>query len=147
LRDIGAHKGLLITTWGFDKKAIEIARTEGIALLISARGRLEHYIGLEFTLYEHWISDITLNLTNDQSELQIVGLRRQAGNCFSFVERFHSESSTRRGTSDLAFLMPSEEGHLELSNKENHRLYHGMGRPIPLEPDRSYEQRPGEIIG
>jgi serine/threonine protein kinase len=75
LRDIGAHKGLLVSTIGFDDGTVELARTERIALLTARKGRVaECWLGCHPTYVPHWVHRFEIAVKEKESELQLTGL-------------------------------------------------------------------------
>lgn len=124
IRDIGAHKGLLVTTRGFQAGAVTIARAEGIGLLLAANGVIEVYLGATYTLYEHWISKLELHVASGGDSVSVVGKRYVQGNCRSRAISFHGLQQHKHDRYQLAFLTPQEASQLESGGSRRRRLPH-----------------------
>lgn len=124
IRDIGAHKGLLVTTRGFQAGAVTVARAEGIGLLLAANGVIEVYLGATYTLYEHWISKLELHVASGSDSVGIVGKRYVQGNCRSRAISFHGLQQHKHGRYQLAFMTPEEASQLESGRGRRKRLLH-----------------------
>jgi serine/threonine protein kinase len=96
LRDIGAHKGLLVSTIGFDHGTVELARTERIALLIARKGRLvASWLGECATYKAHWVHRFGIVVKEKESELQVTGLRHVTCNSRCDAVPFETSSEHR----------------------------------------------------
>jgi hypothetical protein len=136
LRDIGAHKGLIVTTQGFQERAVSVAKAERIGLLVAARGKtIDTWAGDSMQKFEFWIPELALELSADNSSMELIGERIIVCNTKLGVERWHTEALPQLATDEeLAFLLPEEEAILD-----------GIRKTLPrsrVEVDRAFGRRP-----
>jgi restriction system protein len=81
IRDIGAHKGVIVTTCGFQDGAIDVAKSEGIGLLIAARGKMHTYMGACYTVWKYWLDSLFFTFDQHAQSLRVLPQRVAAGNC------------------------------------------------------------------
>lgn len=136
VRDIAAHKGLLVTTRGFQAGAVTVAKAEGIGLLVAANGVIDVYLGAQYTLYELWIGNLELHIASGADSVTVVGKRYIQGNCHSRVISFHAPMEHQYDHSGLALLTPEEEPQLVSAPDSGRRLFFGTyGRVISSRKD------------
>jgi hypothetical protein len=76
MKDIGAHKGLLVTTHGFQAGVTTIAKSERIALLVAAKGRIiKTWVGLVARDFTYWISSFLFEVSEDGLDRHLIGQR------------------------------------------------------------------------
>lgn len=109
LRDVGAHKGIIVTTQGFQEGAVQVARAEGIALLLAKRGVLSSYLGSCYTKYTLWISRIGIPIEASTAQPSVLGIRAVYGNVFASVESLRDDTDLNHDE-EIAFLLPEEHG-------------------------------------
>jgi Restriction endonuclease len=119
VRDIGANKGVLVTTHGFQDGAIDVAKSEGIGLLIAARGKLHYYVGASYEEFKYWLASLAFQVDQRRNQLSIVPQRIVVGNA---TARISGVNDTDNG--EVVFLLPSDlpEPEVSLSDWKGCRL-------------------------
>ncbi len=104
MRDVGAHKGIVVTTTGFTSGACRVAESEGIGLLVAAQGRLLSTC-LPGVAEPHPTAMVSLQLVipPDRPDLLLCG---ELGR-FSLVCGLY-DARQDRAQAEMVFLLPCE---------------------------------------
>ena len=140
IRDIGAHKGVLVTTSGFQDGAIDVAKSEGIGLLIAARGTLHYYMGSHYQEYKYWFGAMTFRHDPDRNQVFLLGRRFVAGNAHATIVGIENP----RG-GEPVFVLPTE-CHPETFADERDRDYKGCLVAIRRRSDTAAVSDDEEVI-
>jgi hypothetical protein len=114
LRDIAAHKGMLVSTGGFDSATLRLARAERIALLTAREGHLvDSWCGAFGQYFLGSIYRFEFEITGDTPELVLTGLRQIACNEtweYTRFDRTPLATTYQRGGEivNAFFLLPAE---------------------------------------
>lgn len=100
LRDVGAHKGILVSTKGFQRGAIQVAKAEKIALLIVRDAIAPKRTGIKtvLSLSRHdnlpWFRGLILQLSSDGEDILIVKRWNIPQNANHHIVEFGSARAT-----------------------------------------------------
>jgi hypothetical protein len=119
IRDIGAHKGILVTTHGFQEGAVALAKAERVGLLIAARGGIvSTLVCASPVFFEFFIRELQVSVSPETENANILGAP-----CETISEIFGAMrlDDTNDGVplpgmyfGDVVFLLPHEEPPLDL---------------------------------
>lgn len=105
MQDIGAHKGLIVTTTGFQEGAVKIAKAQRIGLLVAVKGKIvSSWAGFRAAYFESFIHGIQMKASDDGRSIQMTGKRAVTCNAIVGVERLREPTSTE----EVMFLLPDE---------------------------------------
>jgi hypothetical protein len=150
LRDIGAHKGILVTTHGFQEGAMTIAKAERVGLLVAAKGQVVgNWVSGGPLYFEFFTLELELSISPDAKNAEILGKPWQSGGAIIGATRLDDESQdilpNIGGAGAVIFLLPQEEPALDLTGLtlDAETPDAGLGRPTPLKTHFLRFARPG----
>jgi hypothetical protein len=111
LRDIGANKGLLVTTSGFQAGVHKIAKAERIALLLAVKGCIVghwDYFTCDMDFVQYGLASFTIDLAYDERDIRFIGKRYVSINTEWNAERLDGDSDI--ADSERIMFLPPEEG-------------------------------------
>jgi hypothetical protein len=115
MQDIGAHKGLIVTTAGFQAGAVTVAKTSRIALVIVAAGRIKNWWnGFMPSLFEFGFAALEVSVSSDGADLELFGRRRIVCNqTWSLTRLSGRDPVPDKDVNGLTFLPSDEENRLD----------------------------------
>lgn len=111
IQDIGAHKGIMVTTTGFQQGAVKIAEANGIGLAIASVGYwvlLRGYMGFPTPRYSQEIfvpSHLALVQNQSTVEVGMVSLDKAGLNPRASLASLHEHVSNERNTAGRPILL------------------------------------------
>jgi hypothetical protein len=118
LQDIGANKGLIVTTAGFQAGTVTVARASRIALVIVAHGQIvDTWMGFIGQYFDAGLDNLKLYFSASQKELVLFGTRRIVCNeTWKFTRLTSADHVTEvldEWDCDITFLPPEQESRLD----------------------------------
>jgi hypothetical protein len=120
LRDVGAHKGLIVTTSGFQKGVHTVAKAERIGLIIAIKGRIVSYWGYltgQMDYVQYGMTCFVISLSAEQQDMQFIGRRYVTVNTELEAVRLTSDSAPK----GIMFITHEEEFLVERAHAETER--------------------------
>ncbi|NOT61213.1 MAG: hypothetical protein HOP19_13420 [Acidobacteria bacterium] len=139
IQDIGAHKGVLVTTKGFQSGAVKVAESQGMALFIATQGVLiGRVLGVLPSIYRNYfISELGFKISNlENVSVHFIGNRlRVRGEEWGILNFEMASQPIHSSYEDkcIAFLQPHEEviDLNDLSDPTCTKIHNYSHKPMP----------------